>query len=84
MTKHNPQQHKPADEAYMADELISDYIDRTARAMPDMDLDLVQFYFRDIRPISSPLSAETERMLAHDVQLGQQARQRLQNEPKSL
>ncbi|MDW8300621.1 MAG: sigma-70 family RNA polymerase sigma factor [Anaerolineae bacterium] len=81
MTKHNPQQHKPADEAYMADELISDYIDRTARAMPDMDSDLVQFYFRDIRPISSPLSAETERMLAHDVQLGQQARQRLQNEP---
>jgi RNA polymerase primary sigma factor len=70
------------DEAHSADEmLIHEYAEQAARPALDMDSDLVQFYFRDIRPISSPLSAETERMLAHDVQLGQQARQRLQEEP---
>lgn len=82
MTKHNSQPHKPVDDTYAGDESsISEYVERTARPMPDMDSDLVQFYFRDIRPISAPLSAETERLLAHDVQLGQQARQRLQNDP---
>lgn len=82
MSKHNPQPTKPIDEVYAADDsMISEYVERAARPMPDMDSDLVQFYFRDIRPISSPLSAETERLLAHDVQLGQQARQRLQNDP---
>lgn len=82
MNKHNPQPTKPIDEAYTADDsMISEYVERATRPMPDMDSDLVQFYFRDIRPISSPLSAETERLLAHDVQLGQQARQRLQNDP---
>ncbi|MFN7210062.1 MAG: RNA polymerase sigma factor RpoD/SigA [Aggregatilineales bacterium] len=82
MTKHTSQPHKPVDDTYAGEESsISEYVERTARPMPDMDSDLVQFYFRDIRPISSPLSAETERLLAHDVQLGQQARQRLQNDP---
>ncbi len=82
MNKHNPQPHKPIDETRAAeDSAISEYVDRSARTLPDMDSDLVQFYFRDIRPISAPLSAETERMLAHDVQLGQQARQRLENDP---
>ncbi|MFQ3534303.1 MAG: sigma-70 family RNA polymerase sigma factor [Aggregatilineales bacterium] len=82
MNKHNPQPHKPIDETRAADDsAISEYVDRSARTLPDMDSDLVQFYFRDIRPISAPLSAETERMLAHDVQLGQQARQRLENDP---
>ncbi|PJF34504.1 MAG: RNA polymerase subunit sigma-70, partial [Candidatus Thermofonsia Clade 1 bacterium] len=82
MSKHGLQTQKPMDEAHSADEmLIHEYAEQAARPALDMDSDLVQFYFRDIRPISSPLSAETERMLAHDVQLGQQARQRLQEEP---
>jgi RNA polymerase primary sigma factor len=82
MSKQASKLHKPTDEAYAADDsIISEYVERTARPAPDMDSDLVQFYFRDIRPLSSPLSAETERMLAHDVQLGQQAKQRLQNDP---
>jgi RNA polymerase primary sigma factor len=82
MSKHTAKPQKPTDEAYAADDsIMGEYVERTARPAPDMDSDLVQFYFRDIRPLSSPLSAETERMLAHDVQLGQQAKQRLQNDP---
>jgi len=82
MSKHTAKPQKPVDEAYAADDsIMGEYVERTARPAPDMDSDLVQFYFRDIRPLSSPLSAETERMLAHDVQLGQQAKQRLQNDP---
>ena len=82
MSKHTAKPQKPVDEAYAADDsIMGEYVERTARPALDMDSDLVQFYFRDIRPLSSPLSAETERMLAHDVQLGQQAKQRLQNDP---
>ncbi len=82
MSKHIAKPKKPADEAYAADDLpISEYMERAARPVPDVDSDLVQFYFRDIRPLSSPLSAEAERMLAYDVRLGQQAKQRLQSDP---
>jgi RNA polymerase primary sigma factor len=44
----------------------------------DPNADLVQFYFRDIRPISSLLTADDERDLARAVQQGKRARNRLQ------
>jgi RNA polymerase sigma factor (sigma-70 family) len=47
------------------------------RAIPELDSDLVQFYFRDIRPISSPLTVELERTLAAAAQKSKPARARL-------
>src|SRR5215470_16216146 len=43
--------------------------------------DLVQFYFRDIRPISSLLTVDEEHNLASAVRAGQIAEQRLQRNP---
>lgn len=50
---------------------------QTPRPTVDLDSDLVQYYFRDIRPISSPLLVEIERGFAYAVQQGKQARFRL-------
>jgi len=41
----------------------------------------VQFYFRDIRPVSSLLTLDEERSMAAEVQAGKQARLRLQRNP---
>lgn len=46
--------------------------------VPPADADLLQFYFRDIRPISEPINAEREQALARLVQAGNRAQQRLQ------
>ncbi|HLY25944.1 MAG TPA: sigma-70 family RNA polymerase sigma factor [Aggregatilineales bacterium] len=43
--------------------------------------DLVQFYFRDIRPISSLLTVDQEHNLASAVRAGQLAEQRLERNP---
>ena len=59
------------------DALIAEYADAVTRPVIDLDSDLVQFYFRDIRPVSSPLAVEEERGLARAVQIGKQARARL-------
>ncbi len=48
------------------------------RFMPQADADLLQFYFRDIRPISEPLDAERERALARMVQAANAAQEKLQ------
>ncbi len=45
--------------------------------MPQTDADLLQFYFRDIRPISEPINVERERALARMVQAGNEAFERL-------
>jgi RNA polymerase primary sigma factor len=45
--------------------------------VPPADADLLQFYFRDIRPISEPINAEREQSLAHLVQAGNEAQERL-------
>jgi RNA polymerase primary sigma factor len=50
--------------------------DRASRT-PEPNSDLVQFYFRDIRPISSLLTVGEERALADGLQAGRHARQRL-------
>lgn len=42
--------------------------DHQARAAIDPNADLVQFYFRDIRPISGLLTPDEEQALAHAVQ----------------
>ena len=47
--------------------------DHQARAAIDPNADLVQFYFRDIRPISGLLTPDEEQMLAHGVQEGKRA-----------
>jgi RNA polymerase primary sigma factor len=41
------------------------------------DADMLQFYFRDIRPISEPIEAEREQALARLVQAGNAAQTRL-------
>jgi RNA polymerase primary sigma factor len=52
----------------------SEYASRSAA---DPGADLVQYYFRDIRPISSLITLEEEQTLAQAVQQGRQARARL-------
>jgi RNA polymerase primary sigma factor len=47
--------------------------------MPSVDADLLQFYFRDIRPISEPIIVEREQALASLVQASNEAQERLSN-----
>ncbi len=46
--------------------------------VPPADADLLQFYFRDIRPISEPIDATREQSLARLVQAGNEAAYRLE------
>jgi RNA polymerase primary sigma factor len=74
--------HSPA--AMMADP--SAYIDSetfasAARNAVDPNADLVQFYFRDIRPISGLLTVENEQEMARAVQQGKRARIKLNRTP---
>ena len=55
--------------------------ERQSRIAADPNADLVQFYFRDIRPISDLLTPEEEQRLAHAVQDGQRADHRLSLQP---
>src|SRR5215207_9959536 len=48
-----------------------------ARQYADSSTDLLQIYFRDIRPISELLTAEQEQSLARLLQTGKQAKRRL-------
>ncbi|MEW6579748.1 MAG: sigma-70 family RNA polymerase sigma factor [Chloroflexota bacterium] len=45
--------------------------------MPQTDADLLQFYFRDIRPISEPIDVGREQALARLVQAGNRAQEQL-------
>jgi len=45
--------------------------------VPPADADLLQFYFRDIRPISEPINTEREQGLARMVQAANEAQERL-------
>ena len=45
--------------------------------VPPIDADLLQFYFRDIRPISEPIESDREKALAYLVQAGNHAIDRL-------
>ena len=47
--------------------------------VPPADADLLQFYFRDIRPISEPIDVEREQSLARLVQAGNKAQARLED-----
>jgi RNA polymerase primary sigma factor len=46
--------------------------------MPSVDADLLQFYFRDIRPISEPIDSDREQALAKMVQASNEAQRRLE------
>ncbi len=59
--------------AYVDTEMFSS----SARNAVDPNADLVQFYFRDIRPISGLLTADHEQEMARAVQHGKRARGRL-------
>lgn len=67
---HGPRQAKAARQGEWSDS-------EQARRSPEPNSDLVQFYFRDIRPISSLLTVDEERALADGLQAGRHARQRL-------
>jgi len=54
---------------------------QATRAAVDANADLVQFYFRDIRPISGLLSLDEEQELSHAVQTARHARHRLPRQP---
>jgi RNA polymerase primary sigma factor len=45
--------------------------------IPPIDSDLLQFYFRDIRPISEPIDADREQSLARLVQAANEALERI-------
>ncbi|HRE49296.1 MAG TPA: sigma-70 family RNA polymerase sigma factor [Aggregatilineales bacterium] len=64
----------PLEEAFT---MTEDHTQRSATIDPDSDL--VQFYFRDIRPISSPLTVDKERQFALAVQRGKAAKAYLAN-----
>jgi RNA polymerase primary sigma factor len=53
----------------------------TPRPGIELDSDLVQFYFRDIRPISSPLTVTDEQEYAKAIQESKVARSRLRRNP---
>src|SRR5258708_30118205 len=57
--------------------------DQPRRTSIDLNADLVQFYFRDIRPVSSLLTVEEEHSMAAEVQQGRQAQQRLRRNPST-
>jgi RNA polymerase primary sigma factor len=62
------------------DEIVADVVDSDEGGyIPPLDADLLQFYFRDIRPISEPIDVEREQALARLVQAGNLALGRLQN-----
>src|SRR5437763_6834066 len=56
--------------------------DQPRRAAIDPNADLVQFYFRDIRPVSTLLTLEEEQTLSRAVQEGKQAQLRLRRKPE--
>ena len=56
--------------------------DHQARAAIDPNADLVQFYFRDIRPISGLLTPDEEQALAHAVQESKRAENVLARHPE--
>ena len=49
--------------------------------IPQSDADLLQFYFRDIRPISEPIEVEREQSLARLVQAANRAQEQLDQRP---
>ena len=51
-----------------------------ASYIPPADADMLQFYFRDIRPISEPIPADREQALAKLVQAANEATERLNSE----
>ena len=59
---------EPGDEPAPADD---------SAPMPQTDADLLQFYFRDIRPVSEPIDVEREQALARLVQAGNRAQEQL-------
>jgi RNA polymerase sigma factor (sigma-70 family) len=73
------------EEAYPAEQpIIEATLEHVPRPSIDLDSDLVQFYFRDIRPISVPLTVDDEQELARQVQAGKQARNKLRRNPNLI
>ncbi|MBX3066855.1 MAG: sigma-70 family RNA polymerase sigma factor [Anaerolineae bacterium] len=64
-------------EVSLVETVSQEALDAAPRLANEQDSDLVQFYFRDIRPISVPLTAEREQELARLVQQGSFAQGKL-------
>lgn len=78
-TKTSDKENYPAEEP-----IIEASLEQVPRPSIDLDSDLVQFYFRDIRPISVPLTVDEEQELARQVQAGKQARNKLRRTPNLI
>jgi len=74
---------KTANQSVNSQAKVEDFTEseRQARVAADPNADLVQFYFRDIRPVSGLLTAVEEQQLARAVQEARQARARLLRRP---
>lgn len=66
------------DDEVVAEAAESTEVEDDGGYVPPADADLLQFYFRDIRPISEPIDAEREQSLARLVQAGNEATYRLE------
>ncbi len=64
---------------YEAIEEANDQRENSAH-VPPADADLLQFYFRDIRPISEPIDTDREQGLARMVQAANEAQERLNSD----
>src|SRR5258705_11270083 len=74
-------QYEPQEQAHEEEPASEE--DQPRRTSIDLNADLVQFYFRDIRPVSSLLTVEEEHSMAAEVQQGRQAQQRLRRNPST-
>ncbi|MEP7285475.1 MAG: sigma-70 family RNA polymerase sigma factor [Chloroflexota bacterium] len=63
------------------DSTSDDDPDHPRRAAIDPNADLVQIYFRDIRPVSSLLTFDEEQSMSREAQDGRLAEQRIQRNP---
>ncbi|MBX3084714.1 MAG: sigma-70 family RNA polymerase sigma factor [Anaerolineae bacterium] len=81
MSKHYTNTYERNDRPTEEEIVVAEGLPTTPRPVIDLDSDLVQFYFRDIRPVSVPLTSEEEQDYAKQVQAGKQAKAKLRRNP---
>jgi RNA polymerase sigma factor (sigma-70 family) len=77
MSKHHTATYESNDRPVEEEIVVAEGMPTTPRPTIDLDSDLVQFYFRDIRPVSVPLTSDEEQNYAKQVQAGKQAKSKL-------
>ncbi|NDJ79030.1 MAG: sigma-70 family RNA polymerase sigma factor [Chloroflexi bacterium] len=76
-TQRHPDRETPAATVAAESNTPAAHAEPEPAHQPSVDADLLQFYFRDIRPISEPIDAEREQSLARMVQAANEANERL-------